>query len=86
MHLTSYHLANNMCKVRVMRISEEQLLKSGFSPDSVRFPEEYGGGFMASLEVNHQLHCLVSTNLLPLVKFLPINGEALEFPQKSTAS
>jgi hypothetical protein len=65
---------------------EEQLLKSGFSPDSVRLPEEYGGAFMATLEVNYQLYCLVSASLLPLVKFLPINGEALESPQKGTPS
>jgi hypothetical protein len=25
----------------------------------VRFPDEYGGGFMVNVEVFHQLHCLV---------------------------
>ena len=43
-----------------MRISEEDLLRSGSLTDAVRIPDDYGGGFMASVEVNHQLHCLVS--------------------------
>jgi len=44
--------------VRVMSISEEELIKSGFNTDSVRLPEQLGGGYMASVEINHQLHCL----------------------------
>ena len=43
-----------------MSISEEDLLKSGSSTDAVRIPDDYGGGFMVSVEVHHQLHCLVS--------------------------
>lgn len=42
-----------------MSISETDLLSAGYSKDSVKLPDEYGGGYMASLEVNHQLHCLV---------------------------
>ena len=43
-----------------MSISEEDLVKSGSSTDAVRIPDDYGGGFMVSVEVHHQLHCLVS--------------------------
>ena len=43
-----------------MRISEEDLLRSGSLTDAVSIPDDYGGGFMAFVEVNHQSHCLVS--------------------------
>ena len=29
------------------------------SETALRVPKEYGGGYLASLEVTHQLHCLV---------------------------
>ena len=38
--------------------TEEEVLKSGGSSDDVRLPEELGGGYMTSVEVVHQLHCL----------------------------
>lgn len=44
-----------VCVVRARSISEEQLMNSGFFTDSVRIPEEYGSGYVASLRVNHQL-------------------------------
>lgn len=48
--------------VRPLSISEHDLKKSGFDPQkSTRLPEEYGGGYLVTIEVNHQLHCLVST-------------------------
>ena len=47
-------------EVGIMSISEDDLLKSGSSTDAVRIPDDYGGGFMVSVEVHHQLHCLVS--------------------------
>ena len=53
-----------------MSISEEDLLKSGSSTDAVRIPEDYGGGFMVSVEVHHQLHCLVSCCDCDLCTFL----------------
>ena len=43
-----------------MSVSEEVLIASGSDIDSIKVPEEYGGGYMATLEVTHQLHCLVS--------------------------
>ncbi|KAG2128640.1 uncharacterized protein EDB93DRAFT_1267429 [Suillus bovinus] len=45
---------------RQIRMTREQLLRTGEkpSPAMVRYPEEYGGGYMATVEVIHQLHCL----------------------------
>ena len=45
------------------RLTLEQVKKIGKidSPSKVKFREEDGGGYMASLEVTHQLHCLVRT-------------------------
>ncbi|KAE9401368.1 hypothetical protein BT96DRAFT_773808, partial [Gymnopus androsaceus JB14] len=46
--------------VQPLSISRETLLKIGKvdKPSLVRYLEEDGGGYMASLEVVHQLHCL----------------------------
>ncbi|KAF9005457.1 hypothetical protein BDQ17DRAFT_1469115 [Cyathus striatus] len=43
-----------------IRVSEEELSKIGIpvTRSSVKFQDEDGGGYMAALEVNHQLHCL----------------------------
>ncbi|KAG2143189.1 hypothetical protein BD769DRAFT_1772242 [Suillus cothurnatus] len=43
-----------------VRMTLEQLLRTGEkpSPSMVRYPDEYGGGYMASVEVIHQLHCI----------------------------
>ena len=45
-----------------MTISEADLKKFDplFADSAVRYPEEMGGGYMGSLEVFHQLHCVVS--------------------------
>ncbi|KAG2757657.1 hypothetical protein P692DRAFT_20824490 [Suillus brevipes Sb2] len=45
---------------RPVRMTLEQLLRTGEkpSPALVRYPDEYGGGYMATIEVIHQLHCL----------------------------
>ena len=32
---------------------------SGFASDHVSIPQRYGGGYMASLEFAHQVHCVV---------------------------
>ena len=44
------------------RLTREQLLMVGKedTPSKVKFREEDGGGYMAALEVTHQLHCLVN--------------------------
>ena len=46
--------------VRVGRMTEAELLSSGFTTDHVRIPQEHGGGYLMELEMSHQLHCLVS--------------------------
>lgn len=45
---------------RPIRMTLEQLLRTGEkpSPAMARYPDEYGGGYMATVEVIHQLHCL----------------------------
>ncbi|KAG2129547.1 uncharacterized protein EDB93DRAFT_1332252 [Suillus bovinus] len=42
------------------RMSLEEILKAGEidSPSKVKYPAEFGGGFMVSMEAPHQLHCL----------------------------
>jgi len=46
--------------VRPLRMTHEQLLRTGEkpSPAMARYPDEYGGGYVATVEVIHQLHCL----------------------------
>ncbi|KAG2365829.1 hypothetical protein BDR07DRAFT_1397833 [Suillus spraguei] len=46
--------------VRPVRMTLEQLLRTGEnpSPAMARYPDEYGGGYMATVEVFHQLRCL----------------------------
>lgn len=46
-------------------LSPETVRKMGSSEDSVRFPPEYGGGYMAFLEVFHHIHCVVCCISLP---------------------
>ncbi|KAG1863651.1 hypothetical protein F4604DRAFT_1037456 [Suillus subluteus] len=45
---------------RTLAITLEQLLKIGEEPAPflVRYPEEYGGNYMTSVEVLHELHCI----------------------------
>ena len=58
-HITDYQLNPT---VKPTRLTREQLLMIGKedTPSKVKFREEDGGGYMASLEVTHQLHCLVN--------------------------
>ncbi|KJA18657.1 hypothetical protein HYPSUDRAFT_106902, partial [Hypholoma sublateritium FD-334 SS-4] len=46
--------------VRVIRLTREDLLEIGKqdTPSKVKFSEADGGGYMAALEVAHELHCL----------------------------
>ena len=48
--------------VSLVRLTQEELLKAGKQDTSskVKFSEADGGGYMAFLEVAHELHCLVS--------------------------
>ncbi|KAG2346600.1 hypothetical protein BDR05DRAFT_997555 [Suillus weaverae] len=45
---------------RPVRMTLEQLLRTGEKPSPVmaRYPDEYGGGYMATVEVIHQIHCI----------------------------
>ncbi|KAK0391437.1 hypothetical protein NLU13_0938 [Sarocladium strictum] len=49
---------DHMTKVKIISVSESDILKSGSTKDAIQIPEEFGGGYMATLEVTHQLHCL----------------------------
>ncbi|KAF9229000.1 hypothetical protein BS17DRAFT_217046 [Gyrodon lividus] len=46
--------------IKPTRITLEQLEKMGYSdaPSRVKFRDEDGGGYMAALEVAHQVHCV----------------------------
>jgi hypothetical protein len=43
-----------------MGASAKDLRDAKLDPDNVRLPAELGGEYLVSLEVTHQLHCLVS--------------------------
>ncbi|KAG1787794.1 uncharacterized protein HD556DRAFT_1448474 [Suillus plorans] len=45
---------------RPIRMTLEQLLRTGEKPSPVmaRYPEEYGGGYLTTIEFIHQLHCI----------------------------
>ncbi|KAJ3509500.1 hypothetical protein NLJ89_g5194 [Agrocybe chaxingu] len=47
-------------EVKPTSLTKEQLVKMGvkITPSKVRFPDEDGGGYMATIEITHQLHCL----------------------------
>ncbi|KAI1381454.1 hypothetical protein F4677DRAFT_440669 [Hypoxylon crocopeplum] len=47
-----------LLRVGKMGLSDEELRRSGASPDSVRLPPESGGGYLAYLASHHYLHCL----------------------------
>ncbi|KAJ6036866.1 hypothetical protein N7540_001145 [Penicillium herquei] len=49
---------NRLEDIRIMSISEDDVLKAGKTTDAIQIPQKWGGGYMASLEVNHQLHCV----------------------------
>ncbi|KAG2127963.1 hypothetical protein DEU56DRAFT_742122, partial [Suillus clintonianus] len=48
---------------RSVRLMPDELLRSGEkpSPSMARYPDEYGGGYMATISAIHMLHC---TNIL----------------------
>ncbi|KDR67288.1 hypothetical protein GALMADRAFT_147282 [Galerina marginata CBS 339.88] len=48
--------------VSLVRLTREELLKLGKedTPSKVKFTEEDGGGYLAFIEVAHELHCLVN--------------------------
>ena len=52
-------MLSNIEIVGAMSITEETLGKINASEHAVRLPDESGGGYLAVLEVFHQLHCVV---------------------------
>ncbi len=59
-----------MATVGVISISHDTLKRIGGSEDSVKLPPESGGGYMGALEIVHQLHCVVSSDLPPTLSHL----------------
>ncbi|KAG1728438.1 hypothetical protein EDB19DRAFT_1746780 [Suillus lakei] len=59
--------------VGITRMTHEEMLKAGVTDfrSKVRYPDKIGGGYMVSLEVGHQLHCL---NLLRKASWLEYYG------------
>jgi hypothetical protein len=49
-------------KAGVFSLPEDEALRAGLQKGDVRIPAGYegSGGYMASLELTHQLHCVVS--------------------------
>jgi hypothetical protein len=43
-----------------LNLTENEVSRMGLSKDSVRWPKSAGGGYAATLEITHQLHCLRS--------------------------
>jgi hypothetical protein len=57
------------------RLTREQILMIGKedTPSKVKFREEDGGGYMASMEVTHQLDCLVNAEITLILSNLLIS-------------
>ncbi|RFU31225.1 hypothetical protein B7463_g5111, partial [Scytalidium lignicola] len=64
--------------VALFPITEIQLKQIGKTSDAARYPPEHGHGYVASLEVFHQLHCL---NLLRKHSYLDYYKEEDVFKQ-----
>jgi len=64
-------LIRRMATVKMIRLPKDSLRQIGKDdrPSLVRFRDEDGGGYMMSLEVGHQLHCLVRVMSCHLVLF-----------------
>lgn len=44
---------------QILRLSYDEMIRAGGSDISVQIPAHLGGGYMASLELDHNIHCLV---------------------------
>lgn len=53
-------LITEVSTVGYFRISPDDLDRIGGDPNSVRWPDELGGGYVGFLESLHQIHCVVS--------------------------
>jgi hypothetical protein len=56
------HIDRQHFPARPVRMTLDQLSRTGEHPTlaTVKYPDGYGGGYMATLEVTHQLQCIVS--------------------------
>jgi hypothetical protein len=65
-------------------MTREEMLKAGTTASElrskVRYPDKYGGGYMVTLEVAHQLHCLVSYTTPTICSFLTHTSAELASP------
>jgi hypothetical protein len=52
---------------KLFSLSESDLKTIGKNRNAVKFPPELGGEYVGSLEVFHQLHCLVSQPVASVV-------------------
>lgn len=60
-----------------MSISHDTLKRIGGSEDSIKLPPESGGGYMGALEIFHQLHCVVSSDIPPTLSHLIYSESAM---------
>ncbi|KAG1852834.1 hypothetical protein DFJ58DRAFT_745990 [Suillus subalutaceus] len=69
---------------RPIRMTLEQLLRTGEkpSPSMARYPDEYGGGYMATVEAIHQLHCLDMLRRVSWGDHYYHNGNMHESPEE----
>jgi hypothetical protein len=74
--------------VQPTRLTREQLLKVGRedTPSKVKLREEDGGGYMASLEFTHQLHCLVNAEIILILSNFLTSTPMICFENTPTAS
>lgn len=74
--------------VKPTRLTREQLLMIGKedTPSKVKFREEDGGGYMASVEVTHQLHCLVNAEIILILSASWISSPRICFENTPTTS
>ena len=45
-----------MDAVGLFPLSDEKFLRAGGNTDNLRMPDEFGGGFLADVELFHQMH------------------------------
>jgi hypothetical protein len=70
--------------VKPIRLSDEELRKlfKDGRASNVRFSEEDGGGSMGSLNMVHQLHCVVRTFFAMLNGYVEFKSKCAEFFQE----
>lgn len=49
---------DTMWNYNTVNLTAEQMIELGRPLDSIQYPDEFGGGYLAQVEAIHQLHCL----------------------------